>query len=91
MPVGRLRSAIEFHQVAAKITHGNPMDTDHGVHLGDCDLLLTCDKAFFKVLSLVAQEGVPGTRLGKPLLVPRQPSHSALEAIRRVVDDAVSG
>jgi predicted nucleic acid-binding protein len=90
MPVGCLRSAIEFHQVAAKITHGNPLDTEHGVHLGDCDLLLTCDKTFFKVLGLVTQEGVPGARLGKPLLVPRQTSHSALEAIRRVVDDAVS-
>ena len=85
--MGRLHSAIEFHQVAAKITHGNPLDTQHGVHLGDCDLLLTCDKAFFKVLGLVTQEGVPGARLGKPLLVPRHPGHSALEAIRRAVDE----
>lgn len=70
MPVGRLRSTIEFYQFAAKISRGNPMDTDHGVHLADCDLLLTCDKEFSKVLNLVVREGVPGARLGRPILVP---------------------
>ena len=68
MPVGRLRSAVEFHQTAAKITHGNPLDTNHGVHLADCDLLLTCDQKFFEALNLVVREGVPGARLGRPVL-----------------------
>lgn len=90
MPVSRLRSAVEFHQSAAKITHGNPMDIDHGLHLANCDLLLTCDRSFFKVLGLVAEEGVPGARLGRPVLVPRLSGHSALEAIRGAVDEAAS-
>src|SRR5215216_3733231 len=85
MPMGRLRSVIEFHQTAAKITHGNPMDIDHGLHLADCDLLLTCDRNFFKVLGLVVEEGIPGTRLGRPVLVPRLPHHFALEAIRGAI------
>lgn len=90
MPVGRLRSTIEFYQFAAKISRGNPMDTDHGVHLADCDLLLTCDKDFSKVLNLVAREGVPGARLGRPVLVPRRAGRSALEAIIRALEESAS-
>jgi hypothetical protein len=33
MPVGHLRSAVEFHQFAAKITPRNPMGIEHGVHV----------------------------------------------------------
>jgi len=85
MPMGRLRSAVEFHPLAAKITQGNDNDVDHGLHLADCDLLLTCDRNFFKVLGLVVEEGIPGTRLGRPVLVPRLPHHFALEAIRGAI------
>ena len=90
MPMGRLRSVIEFHQTAAKITHGNPMDIDHGLHLADCNLLLTCDRNFFKVLGLVVEERVPRVKLGRPVLVPRLPDHSALEDIRGVIEDALN-
>jgi hypothetical protein len=76
MPVGRLRSAVEFHQTAAKITHGNPLDTAHGVHLADCDLLLTCDRRFFEVLELVVLEGAPGARLGSGASIPREARRS---------------
>jgi hypothetical protein len=71
MPAGRLRSEVEFHQTAAKITHGNPLVTAHGVHLADCDLLLTCDRRFFEVLQLVVLEGAPGARLGSGASIPR--------------------
>lgn len=90
MPVGRLRSTIEFHQFTAKVSHGNPMDTDHGVHLADCDLLLTCDKEFSKVLNLVTQEGVPGARLGRPVLVSRRSGYSALEAIIGALEESAN-
>lgn len=90
MPTGRLRSAVEFHQLSAKITHGNGNDVDHGLHLADCDLLLTCDRNFFKVLGLVVEERIPSTRLGRPVLVPRLPDHSALEAIRAAIEEAVN-
>lgn len=90
IPMGRLRSAVEFHQLTAKITHGNDNDVDQGLHLADCDLFLTCDRNFFKVLDLVVKEGIPGTRLGRPVLVPRLAGHSALEAIRGAMEKALN-
>jgi hypothetical protein len=66
------------------------LDTEHAVHLADCDLLLTGDKAFFKVLSLLAQEGVPVAQLGRPVLVRQRPDRSALEAIRTAIEEAGS-
>lgn len=65
MPVGRLRSAVEFHQTAAKISHGNPMDTDHGVHLADCDLLLTAIKISLRFSQPCRGEGGAWGTAGK--------------------------
>lgn len=86
LQLGRLRSNMEFFQTTQKISHGNPIDAGHGVHLVDCNLFLTCDRVFFNVLESIVKEGVPGARLGSPALVARAAGKSALRAIRRVLE-----
>jgi len=46
----RLTSIVEFFQHTETVTSGNAADMLHANHVMDCDLLVTADKAFFRVL-----------------------------------------
>ncbi|MGY0489432.1 hypothetical protein [Streptomyces sp. WG-D5] len=59
MPRNWLRWAAETVQTDMKITGGNPRDVQHASHLPDCDVFLTADKNFLRVLDRIAEQA-PG-------------------------------
>lgn len=43
-------------QADMKITNGNPIDVQHAAYLPDCEVFLTADKNFVRVLDRVAEQ-----------------------------------
>ncbi|MGV9456753.1 hypothetical protein [Streptomyces sp. NPDC003635] len=56
MPRNWLRWAADTVQEDMKVTHGNPIDVQHASYLPDCDVFLTADKNFLRVLHRVAEQ-----------------------------------
>jgi len=67
VPRNWLRWAVNFAQSNYKITGGNPSDEQHSAYLLDCDLFLSADAAYIRVLELVREDS-PFT-LAEPRLV----------------------
>ncbi|WP_406339800.1 hypothetical protein [Streptomyces sp. NBC_00649] len=56
MPRNWPRWAAQTVQADMKITHGNPRDVQHASHLPDCDLSLTADENFLRMLDQIAEQ-----------------------------------
>lgn len=56
MPRHWLRWAVNLIQSNAKVTPGNPADEQHSTHLLDCDMFLTADARYVKVLQQVRED-----------------------------------
>lgn len=50
VPRNWLRWAADWAQSDMRITQGNPFDAQHAAYLRDCDVFLTADKNFVRVL-----------------------------------------
>ncbi|WNO62325.1 hypothetical protein RPQ02_40700 [Streptomyces sp. AM2-3-1] len=55
MPRNWLRWAAGMVQASMKVTRGNPVDVQHTSYLPDCEVFLTADKNFARVLRHVAE------------------------------------
>ncbi|QHV83594.1 hypothetical protein C3K23_00965 [Streptomyces sp. 604F] len=51
-----LRWAADTVQMDMKVTGGNPIDVQHSSYLPDCDVFLTADKNFVRVLDRIAEQ-----------------------------------
>lgn len=56
MPRNWLRWAADTVQEDMKVTDGNPIDAQHASYLPDCDVFLTADKNFVRVLDRIAEQ-----------------------------------
>ncbi|MFD4125241.1 hypothetical protein ACFXKK_04665 [Streptomyces globisporus] len=56
MPRAWLRWAADTVQMDMKVTDGNPIDVQHASYLPDCDVFLTADKNFVRVLDRIAEQ-----------------------------------
>ncbi|MQS37323.1 hypothetical protein FFZ77_17335 [Streptomyces katsurahamanus] len=56
MPRNWLRWAADTVQADMKVTGGNPVDCQHASYLPDCEVFLTADKNFLRVLDRIAEE-----------------------------------
>ncbi|WP_405901810.1 hypothetical protein OG696_41090 [Streptomyces sp. NBC_00656] len=56
MPRTWLRWAADTVQADMKITNGNPIDVQHAAYLPDCEVFLTADKNFVRVLDRIADQ-----------------------------------
>src|SRR5262249_19247606 len=81
VPYTRLTGLIEFYQLQHKPTHCNAIDSLHSNHLLDCDIFITADKDFYKVLFSVSQKL---SLSAKPVLINRAAT-SALQEITKVL------
>ncbi|WP_330242109.1 hypothetical protein [Streptomyces sp. NBC_00525] len=79
MPRNWLRWAAETVQADMKVTGGNPRDVQHASHLPDCDVFLTADKNFLRVLNRIAEQApVP---VGRGLRIAPAAHDDIVEAI----------
>ncbi|MFD5126183.1 hypothetical protein [Streptomyces sp. NPDC058385] len=84
MPRNWLRWAAETVQADMKVTPGNPRDVQHASHLPDCDVFLTADKNFLRVLDQIAQQApVP---VGRGCRVAPAAHDGIVEAIQATLD-----
>ncbi|MFD0228275.1 hypothetical protein ACWGPD_29415 [Streptomyces hirsutus] len=56
MPRNWLRWAADTVQADMKVTDGNPVDVQHASYLPDCEVFLTADKNFLRVLDRIAEQ-----------------------------------
>ncbi|MFJ9026333.1 hypothetical protein ACIRPU_41195 [Streptomyces sp. NPDC102259] len=56
MPRAWLRCAADTVQMDMKVTAGNPLDVQHAAYLPDCEVFLTADKNFLRVLDRIAEQ-----------------------------------
>ena len=56
MPRTWLRWAADTIQADVKVTDGNLIDVQHATYLPDCDVFLTADKNFLRVLDRIAEQ-----------------------------------
>ncbi|WP_406517447.1 hypothetical protein [Streptomyces sp. NBC_00134] len=56
MPRNWPRWAAQTVQTDLKVTHGNPRDVQHASRLPDCDLSLTADENFLRMLDQIAEQ-----------------------------------
>ncbi|NEC53097.1 hypothetical protein G3I18_31780 [Actinospica acidiphila] len=56
MPRTWLRWAADTVQMDMKVTDGNPLDVQHASYLPDCEVFLTADKNFVRVLDRIAEQ-----------------------------------
>ncbi|WP_405791575.1 hypothetical protein OG753_36005 [Streptomyces sp. NBC_00029] len=79
MPRNWLRWAADTVQADMKITDGNPVDVQHAAYLPDCEVFLTADKNFLRVLDRIAEQSpVP---VGRALRVAPAAHDGIVEAI----------
>ncbi|GGR53954.1 hypothetical protein [Streptomyces roseolus] len=79
MPRNWLRWAAQTVQTDMKVTGGNPRDVQHASHLPDCDVFLTADKNFARVLDRIGRQApVP---VGRGLRVAPAAHGGVVEAV----------
>ncbi|WP_055566891.1 hypothetical protein [Streptomyces atriruber] len=79
MPRSWLRWAADTVQTDMKITGGNPRDVQHATHLPDCDVFLTADKNYLRVLDRISEQA-PAS-MGRGLRVAPAAHDGTIEAI----------
>jgi len=87
LPLNRITGLTSFFQLNSKIGHGNAYDALHANYASDCDIVLTCDKAFFTVLSNMHQ--FLGGKFARPLFIDRSVSNVNAELEQKL--DSVMG
>ncbi|WP_143626310.1 hypothetical protein [Streptomyces viridosporus] len=79
MPRNWLRWAADTVQADMKVTDGNPVDVQHASYLPDCEVFLTADKNFLRVLDRIAEQApVP---VGRPRRVAPAAHDGIVEAL----------
>lgn len=77
LPLNRLTGLIAFYQLKHKITHGNAADQIHASNWLVQDLFFTADRAFYDVLTAVANNHFAQVR--KPIFIDRRSQSCAAQ------------